>query len=73
MGLQSCKSINLGNFETPLWESQDKMTFGCGHVAMHKKYMGEGVGFPQVRAVVSLVNPCLPMVCLWTKSAPTMH
>jgi hypothetical protein len=32
MGLQSCRSPNLGNFETPTWESQDKMTFGCRHV-----------------------------------------
>ncbi len=42
------------------------MTFGCGHVAMHKKYMGEGVGFPQVRAVVSLVI----RVCPWFVCGP---
>jgi hypothetical protein len=29
--------------------------------------MGEGGGFPQVRAVVSLVSPKLPMVCSSTK------
>ncbi len=29
--------------------------------------MGEGGGFPQVRAVVSLVNPCLLMVHPCTK------
>ncbi len=27
---QSYKSSNLGNFETPLWESWDKKPFGCG-------------------------------------------
>jgi len=27
---QSRKSPNLGNFETPTWESQDKKPFGCG-------------------------------------------
>jgi len=36
-------------------------------------YKGEGGGFPQVWAVVSLVSPSLPMVRLNTKSAPTMH
>jgi hypothetical protein len=30
-------------------------------------YKGEGGGFPQVRAVVSLVNPCLPMARQCTK------
>jgi len=32
--------------------------------------MGEGDGFPQVRAVVSLLNPELPVACPSTKSAP---
>jgi len=32
--------------------------------------MGEGGGFPQVWAVVSLVNPRLPMACPNTKGAP---
>ncbi len=35
--------------------------------------MGEGGGFPQVRAVVSLVNSRLPMACPSNKSGPTMH
>jgi hypothetical protein len=29
MGLQSRGSPNFGDFKTPTWESQDKMTFGC--------------------------------------------
>jgi len=33
-------------------------------------YMGEGGGFPRVRAVVSHVSPELPMVCPSTKGAP---
>jgi len=34
-------------------------------------YMGEGGGFPQVRAVVSQVSPGLPVACLSsTKGAP---
>jgi hypothetical protein len=32
-------------------------------------YMGEGGGFPQVRAVVSLVSPELPVACLSIKGA----
>jgi len=33
-------------------------------------YMGEGGGFPQVWAVVSHVNPELPVTCPITKGAP---
>ncbi len=33
-------------------------------------YMGEGGGFPRVRAVVSLVSPKSPMACPSTKGAP---
>jgi hypothetical protein len=36
-------------------------------------YKGEGGGFPQVRAVVILVSPNLPVARLNTKSAQTMH
>jgi hypothetical protein len=36
-------------------------------------YKGEGGGFPQVRAVVSLVSPSLHVARPSTKSAPTMH
>jgi hypothetical protein len=36
-------------------------------------YKGEGGGFPQVRAVVSLVNPRLLVARPNTKSAQTMH
>jgi hypothetical protein len=43
-------------------------------MAKHKEYYkGEGGGFPQVRVVVSLMNPCLLMVCPCTKSALTTH
>ncbi len=33
-------------------------------------YMGEGGGFPQVRAVVSFASPELPVACPSTKGAP---
>jgi len=34
--------------------------------------MGEGGGFPRVRAMVGLVNPELPMICPSSKGAPEM-
>jgi hypothetical protein len=43
-------------------------------MAKHKEYYkGEGGGFPQIWAVMSFVNPYLPMAHSCTKSAPTMH
>ncbi len=36
-------------------------------------YKGKGGRFPQVRAVVSLVNPSLSVARPNTKSVPTMH
>ncbi len=33
-------------------------------------YMGEGGGFPRVRAMVSLMNPESPVACPNTKGAP---
>jgi hypothetical protein len=42
-----------------------------GAAERHKVYyMGEGGGFPQIRAVVNKVNPELPVACLSTKGAP---
>ncbi len=38
---------------------------------MHKEYYkGEGVDFPQVKAMVSLISSCLPMAHLCTKNVP---
>ncbi len=49
------------------------MTFGCSPVANKKEYYkGEGGAFPQVRVVVNLVNSCVFVICLCTKSAPNM-
>jgi hypothetical protein len=36
-------------------------------------YKGEGGDFPQIRAMMNIVNPSLLVVCPNTKSAPTMH
>jgi hypothetical protein len=51
-----------------------KWHLGVGPMARHKEYYkGEGGGFPQSHAMVSLMSSCLPMACLCTKSASTMH
>jgi len=74
MGLQHCESPNFGKFGTPTWDSQVKMPFGCWPMAKHRVYYkGEGGGFPQVRAMVSLMSFCLPVTRPCTKSVPTMH
>jgi hypothetical protein len=51
-----------------------KCHLGASFMARHKVYYkGEGGGFPQVRAVVSLVSPSLSVVRRSTKSALAMH
>jgi hypothetical protein len=43
-------------------------------VERHREYYkGESGGFPQVRAMVNLVNQRLPVAHLSTKSAQTTH
>jgi hypothetical protein len=42
-----------------------------GATGRHKEYyMGEGGGFPRIQAMVSLVNPELPVACPSTKGVP---
>ncbi len=54
------------------WESWEKRHLGVAHVVNYKKYYkGEGGGFPQVWAMVSLIRMLVP--CLCTKNVPTMH
>jgi hypothetical protein len=67
MGPQSRGSPSCGNFRTPTWEFRDKMPLDVAPVKRHiEYYKGEGDGFPQVRAVVSLVSPN----CSWLVLAP---
>jgi hypothetical protein len=55
----------------PLGSPKTKSHSDVGAVRRHKEYyMGEGGGFPQVRAVVSLVSPGSPTACPSTKGAP---
>jgi len=68
MGLQSCESPSWHDFGTPTRESQEKTHLDVGPVERCRVYYkGEGGGFPQVRAVVSLVCPCCPWLVLAPK------
>jgi hypothetical protein len=53
----------------PLGSLGTKCHLDVGLVEKHKiYYIGEGGGFPQIWAVVSLVSPNLPVACISTKS-----
>jgi hypothetical protein len=64
----------LGIFIFPFKSLKTKCHLDVGLVERHKVYYkGEGGGFPQVWAVVNFVTSSLPVVCLRTKNASTMH
>ncbi len=64
--------VQTGIVSRLLFGSPEIKSYSNVGVAERRKeyYMGEGGGFPQVRAVVSLVSPELPVVCPRTKGAP---
>jgi hypothetical protein len=58
----------------PFGSPRTKCHLDVAIVEKHKiYYKGEGGGFPQVGAMVSLVSPSSPVARPNTKSAPTMH
>jgi len=70
MGPQNHENPNFGNFGTP----RTKSHLDVGLMERHRVYYkGEGGGFPQVWAMVNLVNLSLLVVHPSTKSVPTMH
>jgi hypothetical protein len=74
MGPQSCVSPNFGNLGLPFGNPETKCHLDVGLMERHKVYYkGEGGGFPQVRAMVSLVSSSLLMVHPNIKSAQTMY
>jgi hypothetical protein len=74
MGPQICKNPNFGNFGTPCGSPKTKCHLDVGLVERHiVTIRGEGGGFPQVQAMVSLVSPNLPVVRPSTKSVLVMH
>jgi hypothetical protein len=64
----------MGISGLPLRNLGTKCHLGVGPVARHKVYhKGEGGGFPQVWALVSLVSLSLPVARPSTKSIPVTH
>jgi hypothetical protein len=64
--------------ESQFWEfvgiPKQKWHLGASPIAKQRVYYkGEGGGFPQVEAVISLMSLCLPLARPYTKSALTMH
>jgi len=67
MGLKSCGSPNLGDSGLSFGSPETKSHLDVGPMERCRVYYkGEGGGFPQVRAVVSLVCSC----CSWFVLAP---
>jgi hypothetical protein len=64
----------LGISGLPLGSPGTKWHSGASLMAKHKEYYkGGGGGFPQARAPVNLMSPCLFVVHWCIKSAPTMQ
>ncbi len=64
----------LGISELPFGSPKTKCHLDVGLMERHKiYYKGEGGGFPQVRAMVNLVSPRLPVACPNTKNVQIMH
>jgi hypothetical protein len=62
-GLKIVRVPTLGISGLPFGSPETKCHLDVGLVERHKLYYkGEGGGFPQVRAVVNLVSPSLPIV-----------
>jgi hypothetical protein len=66
--------LTLGISKLPFGSLGTKCHLDVGPIEKHiVYYKGEGGGFPQVRAMVSLVSPSLPVVRPNTKSVPNLH
>jgi hypothetical protein len=74
MNVQSGGKPNFRNYKTPNLGVSEKCHLNVAMVACHKEYYkGEGGDLPQVRAMMSLVSPCMFMIHPCTKNVPTMH
>jgi hypothetical protein len=62
----------FGHLQHKLWtKPRKKCHSNVGATGKHREYyMGEGGGFPRVRAVVSQVSPRSLVACPITKNAP---
>jgi hypothetical protein len=64
----------VGIPQVPLGSPGTKCHLDVAPVERRREYYkGEGGGFPQIRAVVSFVNPRLPVALPNTKSVKIMH
>jgi len=73
-GPEAAGVFTLGISGLPFGNLKTKCHLDVSLVERHKVYYkGEGGGFPQVWAMVSLVSPNLPVACPNTKSAQIMH
>jgi len=46
-GFHANGNLNFGNFDTPIWKSQDKMSFGCGSRQEAHNIRGKVVASPK--------------------------
>jgi len=61
MGFQIYKNPNSKNLGLPLWNPRTKWHLDASPMGRHREYYkGEGDGFPEVGAGVSLVSSCYP-------------
>jgi hypothetical protein len=66
--------LDVGISRLPSGSPMTKWHLGASLVDRHKVYYkGEGGGFAQIQAVVSLLSPSSPRVSPSTKNAPTMY
>jgi hypothetical protein len=72
MNSQSSGSPNWDSFGTPPWDTpRKKCHLNVGDAGKRREYyMGEGGGFPRVRAMVNQVSPRSLVACVSTESAP---
>jgi hypothetical protein len=69
MNTQNLGNQNRDSFETPLWESRGKVSFGCKSDGETQRILYGGRWWlPRVRAVVSQMSPRLPVANPNTKS-----
>ncbi len=73
-GTKVARIPTLAISRLPLGSPRTKSHLDVGLMERHRVYYkGEGGGFPQVRAMVSLVSSNLPVAYPSTKSVSTMH
>jgi hypothetical protein len=74
MNAQSPKSSNRDNFRTPLWESREKVPFGCRCDGVTQKILYGGRWWlPPSPGCGESSESVLPVACPNTKSVPNVN